>query len=96
MAENQKFAYIRVSSQDQNEGRQEDILKDYVINPDNIFKDKKSGKNFDRPRYQSLKKRLRDGDILYFCSLDRMGRNYDEIKQEWQELTIANCQGSCQ
>lgn len=88
MMEKKEFAYVRVSSREQNEGRQLEILKEYVTNQDNYFVDKMSGKNFDRPNYQALKKQLRAGDVLYFSSLDRMGRNYDEIKKEWHDLTV--------
>lgn len=81
------FGYIRVSSKDQNFARQIDSLKDYITDERDIFFDKLSGKNFDRPGYQSLKYALRNGDTLYIHSLDRLGRNKSEVKNELQELT---------
>jgi len=84
---NKSFAYIRVSSKDQNEARQREAIKGLEINERDIFTDKQSGKDFDRPQYQALKANLRRGDTLYIKELDRLGRNADEIKREWQELT---------
>ena len=81
-----KFGYVRVSSEYQNEARQITKLRNYVLE-DNIFIDKKSGKDFDRPNYQSLKKYvLRSGDELYITSIDRLGRNKEMIKDELQDL----------
>lgn len=85
--EQRKFGYIRVSSKDQNEGRQLDAIKKIGIAERDIYLDKQSGKNFERSNYQLLKRMLRKGDILYIHSLDRFGRNKDEILQEWNELT---------
>jgi DNA invertase Pin-like site-specific DNA recombinase len=82
-----KFGYIRVSSQDQNEGRQLESIKKIGIDPRDIFIDKQSGKDFDRAQYQLLKRIIRKGDILYIHSLDRFGRNKEEILQEWNDLT---------
>ena len=88
MEQNAKvFGYVRVSSRDQNLDRQIDSLKKYVPNARDIFSDKLSGKNFDRPGYQSLKYTLRTGDTLYIHSLDRLGRNKADVKDELQELT---------
>lgn len=82
-----KFGYERVSTKDQNEARQRESLLQIGINERDIYTDKQSGKNFDRPRYQLLKEILREGDILYVHSLDRFGRNKEEILNEWRELT---------
>lgn len=83
---NKNFAYIRISSKDQNLDRQIDALKKYVEDDRDIFIDKISGKNFDRPGYQSLKYSLRSGDTLYIHSLDRLGRNKIALKNELEEL----------
>ena len=83
------YGYARVSSADQNEQRQLDALLQYGISEDNIFIDKKSGKDFKREEYQILKqilKRTRN-NLLVIKSIDRLGRNYKEIQREWQELT---------
>lgn len=85
--EQRKFGYIRVSSKDQNEGRQLDAMKKLDINERDIYLDKQSGKNFERVNYQLLKRIIRKGDILYIHSLDRFGRNKEEILQEWNDLT---------
>ena len=82
-----KFGYERVSTKDQNEARQRESLLQMGIDERDIYTDKQSGKNFDRPRYQLLKEILREGDILYVHSLDRFGRNKEEILNEWRELT---------
>jgi DNA invertase Pin-like site-specific DNA recombinase len=82
-----KFGYIRVSSKDQNENRQFDSMKNLDIDPRDIFIDKQSGKDFERVQYQLLKRMLRKGDILYIHSLDRFGRNKEEILQEWNDIT---------
>ncbi|WP_404427038.1 recombinase family protein [Ureibacillus chungkukjangi] len=81
------FGYIRVSSKDQNIDRQLVEMKELGIEDRNIFIDKQSGKDFNRPEYQLLKRILREGDILHIHSIDRFGRNSKEIKKEWQELT---------
>lgn len=85
--EQRKFGYIRVSSKDQNEGRQKEVMKNMDINERDIYLDKQSGKNFERANYQLLKRIIRKGDILYIHSLDRFGRNKEEILQEWNDLT---------
>ncbi|MEK4715828.1 MULTISPECIES: recombinase family protein [unclassified Sporosarcina] len=85
--EQRKFGYIRVSSKDQNEGRQLEAMKKLDINERDIYLDKQSGKNFERVNYQLLKRIIRKGDILYIHSLDRFGRNKEEILQEWNDLT---------
>lgn len=81
------YGYIRVSSKEQNSGRQKQALLEQGIDEDLIFEDKMSGKNFDRPDYQLLKRVIRKGDTLYIKELDRLGRNAKLIKQEWQELS---------
>jgi DNA invertase Pin-like site-specific DNA recombinase len=82
-----KFGYIRVSSKDQNELRQLEAMKEKGIDERDIFMDKQSGKDFKRAQYQLLKRILRKGDVLYIHSLDRFGRNKDEILQEWNDIT---------
>ena len=81
------FGYCRVSSTDQNEDRQIEAMLELGINERDIFVDKCSGKNFDRPQYQALKVQLREGDILVIKSIDRLGRNYKQICEEWREIT---------
>ncbi|WP_394121998.1 recombinase family protein [Planococcus donghaensis] len=85
--EHRKFGYIRVSSKDQNEDRQLEAMKKMDITDRDIYLDKQSGKNFERANYQLLKRVIRKGDILYIHSLDRFGRNKEEILQEWNDLT---------
>ena len=80
------FAYCRVSSTDQNEDRQVEAMLELGINERDIFVDKCSGKNFDRPQYQALKLQLREGDLLVIKSIDRLGRNYKQICEEWREI----------
>lgn len=81
------FGYCRVSSSDQKEDRQLEAMLELGINERDIFVDKCSGKNFDRPQYQALKVQLREGDILVIKSIDRLGRNYKQICEEWREIT---------
>lgn len=87
MAKVKTFGYVRVSAKDQNEARQLKEMLDLGIDERDIFIDKESGKDFNRPQYQTLKARLREGDLLYIKSIDRFGRNSKEIKKEWQEIT---------
>ncbi|MCU5343288.1 recombinase family protein, partial [Bacillus cereus] len=82
-----KFGYIRVSSKDQNEARQLSAMLEQGIDERDIYIDKQSGKDFNREQYQLVKRNLREGDILYIHSLDRFGRNKNEIKKEWDEIT---------
>lgn len=84
---NNIYGYIRVSSTDQNEDRQLIALTEIGVPEKNIFMDKQSGKNFDRPQYQKLVKKLKSGDLLYILSIDRLGRNYEEIQNQWRILT---------
>ncbi len=81
------YGYVRISSIDQNENRQMIALQKLHIPPKNIFIDKHSGKNFDRPNYKKLIKKLKVGDLLYILSIDRLGRNYEEIQSQWRMLT---------
>lgn len=81
------YGYIRVSSTDQNEDRQMDAMKSVGVTEKNIFLDKQSGKDFDRPQYKRLVKKLHPGDLLYILSIDRLGRNYEEIQNQWRILT---------
>lgn len=82
-----EYGYVRVSSKEQNEARQLDALCKQGIEDCNIFIDKQSGKDFNRPKYKTLYRKLKKGDVLYIKSIDRMGRNYDEIIQEWRRIT---------
>ncbi|WP_163152476.1 recombinase family protein [Anoxybacillus sp. MB8] len=84
---NKIFGYIRVSSKEQNEARQLKEMLELGIDQRDIFIDKESGKDFNRPKYQALKQCLREGDLLYVKSIDRFGRNSKEILREWQEIT---------
>ncbi|MDR2558164.1 MAG: recombinase family protein [Oscillospiraceae bacterium] len=81
------YGYIRVSSIDQNEDRQLIELQALKISPKNIYIDKQSGKDFNRPKYQELLKQSKNGDLLYIKSIDRLGRNYEEIQNQWRLLT---------
>lgn len=81
------YGYIRVSSTDQNEDRQRLALAAKSVPVQNIFLDKQSGKDFDRPQYKRLLKKLRTGDLLYVLSIDRLGRNYKEIQEQWRIIT---------
>ena len=81
------YGYIRVSSRDQNEDRQIDAMDQLKIVPKNIYIDKQSGKDFERPEYKKLFKRLKRDDVLYIKSIDRLGRNYEEIQNQWRILT---------
>ena len=84
---NKIFGYARVSSKDQNEMRQLQAFKDYGIEDRDIYIDKKSGKDFEREQYQILKKILRENDLLVIHSIDRLGRNYEMIVDEWKDIT---------
>lgn len=81
------YGYVRVSSREQNEDRQMIALGDMDVPRENIFVDKQSGKDFNRPRYKRLLRLLREDDILYIKSIDRLGRNYEEILEQWRFLT---------
>ena len=81
------YGYVRVSSREQNEDRQLIALQEAGVSEKNIYSDKQSGKDFDRPQYKKLLKKLKKDDLLYIKSIDRLGRNYEEIQQQWRELT---------
>ena len=81
------YGYARVSSRDQNEARQLNALGAFGVAPDCIFTDKQSGKDFNRPQYQRLMRKLRPGDVLVVKSIDRLGRNYEEILTQWRSIT---------
>ena len=81
------YGYVRVSSRDQNEDRQLIAMKELSIPDKNIFMDKQSGKDFNRPQYKRLLRRLKRDDLLYIKSIDRLGRNYEEIQNQWRILT---------
>lgn len=81
------YGYIRVSSTDQNEDRQFIALNRKKVPAENIYMDKQSGKDFNRPQYQKLVKKLEQGDLLYILSIDRLGRSYEEIQNQWRTLT---------
>ena len=83
----QTYGYARVSTSDQNEDRQLDAMAELKILPGNIFADKLSGKDFNRPQYQALVQKLKPGDLLYIKSIDRLGRNYEDIQNQWRVLT---------
>ena len=84
---NLTFAYARVSSKDQNLSRQLERFRELGIDDRCIFQDKQSGKDFNRSGYQALLSMLREGDVVYVTSIDRLGRNYNEIRQEWERIT---------
>lgn len=81
------FGYGRVSTKEQNEQRQLDKLREAGVNDRDIYIDKASGKDFNREQYQIMKRAMRKGDVLFILSIDRLGRNKDEIMQEWSEIT---------
>lgn len=81
------YGYIRVSSRDQNEDRQLIALKEVGVPENNIYLDKQSGKDFNRPQYKKLLRKMKKDDLLYIKSIDRLGRNYEEILQQWRVLT---------
>ena len=85
--EENTYGYIRVSSTDQNEDRQRIALRKRAVPKQNIYMDKQSGKDFNRPQYKKMVRRLRSGDLLYVLSIDRLGRNYEEIQNQWRVLT---------
>lgn len=82
-----EYGYMRVSSTDQNEDRQRRAMEKLKVIEKNIFLDKQSGKDFNRPQYKMMCRRFREGDLLYIKSIDRLGRNYEEIQEQWRYLT---------
>lgn len=81
------YGYVRVSSTDQNEDRQLAVMYEKQILAKNIYIDKQSGKDFKRTHYKKLVNKLKAGDLLYILSIDRLGRNYREIQEQWRVLT---------
>ena len=81
------YGYVRVSTREQNEDRQIIAMREFGVQNDKIILDKQSGKDFDRPGYQKLVRKLKAGDTLVIKSIDRLGRNYDEILEQWRLLT---------
>ncbi len=84
---NKIYGYVRVSSTDQNEDRQMLALAEVGVPERHVFMDKQSGKSFDRPQYKKMIKKLKAGDLLYVLSIDRLGRNYEEIQNQWRIIT---------
>ena len=81
------YGYVRVSTKEQNEDRQLIALHDFGVLQKNIYMDKQSGKDFNRPQYKKLLKKIKPGDLLYIKSIDRLGRNYEEIQNQWRIIT---------
>ena len=81
------YGYVRVSTWEQNEGRQLIALREVSVPEQNIFIDKQSGKDFNRPQYMKMVKKLKPDDLLYIKSIDRLGRNYEEILEQWAFIT---------
>ena len=81
------YGYIRVSTKDQNEDRQKVAMREFGISDENIYMDKQSGKDFERPGYKKLLRKLKSVDTLVIKSIDRLGRNYDEILEQWRIIT---------
>lgn len=81
------YGYVRVSSKEQNEDRQVVAMREFGVRDKNIVVEKQSGKDFDRPLYQRMVKKMKPGDTLVIKSIDRLGRNYDEILEQWRFLT---------
>lgn len=85
--ENKTYAYVRVSTVEQNEDRQIIAMTEAGVPRENIYMDKQSGKDFNRPQFKRLMKKLREGDTLFIKSIDRLGRNYEEIQNQWRVIT---------
>lgn len=81
------YGYIRVSTKEQNEERQVIALRESGVTDNHIYADKQSGKDFDRPQYKKMLRKIKKGDLLYIKSIDRLGRNYEEILIQWRTLT---------
>ena len=81
------YGYVRVSTKEQNLDRQLIAMREAGVPEKNIFIDKQSGKDFERPQYKKMIKRLKAGDLLYILSIDRLGRNYQEIIEQWRHIT---------
>ena len=85
--EGNTYGYVRVSTQEQNEARQLSAMREFGVREENIIVEKLSGKDFHRPLYQRLVKALRPGDVFVVKSIDRLGRNYEEILEQWGDIT---------
>ncbi len=81
------YGYVRISSTDQNEWRQIDAMREQSVPEKNVYVDKVSGKDFQRPQYQEMVKKMHSGDLLFILSIDRLGRNYEEVQNQWRVLT---------
>ena len=81
------YGYVRVSTKEQNEERQMIAMREFGVPDSAIYMDKQSGKDFERPDYKRLMRRLKAGDVLVIKSIDRLGRNYDEILEQWRTIT---------
>ncbi len=81
------YGYVRVSTREQNDERQRLALQELGVDDSSIYADQKSGSDFERPQYRRLLRRLRRNDLLYIKSIDRLGRNYGEIQEQWRLLT---------
>lgn len=81
------YGYIRVSSKDQNIARQMNALEEWGVDPKNIFQDKQSGKDFERLAYQKMLRKIKKGDVIVVQSIDRLGRNYNDILEQWAIIT---------
>lgn len=81
------YGYVRVSTREQNEDRQMIAMAEMGVPAENIFTDKQSGKDFNRPQYKRLMKRLKEEDVMYIKSIDRLGRNYEDILEQWRIIT---------
>lgn len=84
---NNAYGYVRVSTKEQNEARQLIAMREFGIDEQNVFIEKQSGKDFNRPQYKRLLSRLKAGDTLVIKSIDRLGRKYDEIIEQWRIIT---------
>lgn len=89
--ENQIYGYLRVSSRDQNEDRQRIAMEEFGVPEGNLYLDKQSGRDFERPAYRRLLRKLQPGDTIVIKSIDRLGRNYDEILAQWRTITKEKC-----
>ncbi len=87
MEEKKIYGYIRVSTKEQNEDRQRIALLEVGVSEKNIYMDKMSGKNFERPQYKKLLHKLNEGSVLYVKSIDRLGRNYIDLNEQWRVIT---------
>lgn len=85
--EEKTYGYIRVSSKEQNEDRQRIAMQEFGVPDDCVFMDKQSGKDFDRPGYRRMLRKIKPSDILVIKSIDRLGRNYEEILEQWRVIT---------